>query len=48
MTGSAIPNGISNHTNFRLPNVNVDVTNAATITEAQAARIMQLGLRIQF
>jgi hypothetical protein len=38
----------TNHTNFRLPNVNVDVTNAATITASQPGRIMQLGLRLQF
>jgi hypothetical protein len=39
---------VLNHTNFMLPNVNVDVVNGATITSAQAARVMQLGLRYQF
>ena len=39
---------ISNHTNFELPNVDVDVSNAATITGARPARVMQLSLRYQF
>jgi len=37
-----------NHTNLKLPIDNVDVVNGATITSAQAARVMQLGLRYQF
>jgi hypothetical protein len=39
---------VLNHTNFKLPTVNVDVANRATITAAQPARVMQLGLRYQF
>jgi hypothetical protein len=39
---------VVNHTNFNLPNVNVDVANAGTIIGANAARVMQLGLRLQF
>lgn len=39
---------VTNHTNFKLPNVNVDAQNAATITAANPARQMQLGLRFQF
>jgi hypothetical protein len=37
-----------NHTNLKLPIDNVDVVNGAAITSAQAARVMQLGLRYQF
>ena len=39
---------VTNHTNFNLPNVNVDVANAATITSAQAARVLQFGFRASF
>ncbi len=39
---------VSNHTNFKLPVVNIDAANAATITAANSARVMQLGLRVQF
>lgn len=39
---------ITNHANFMLPNVNVDVANAATITSAQPARVMQFGIRASF
>ena len=38
----------TNHANFMLPNVNVDVANAATITSAQPARVMQFGIRASF
>ena len=38
----------TNHTNFNLPAINIDKSNAGTITKAKAARIMQLGLRVQF
>jgi hypothetical protein len=37
-----------NHTNFRLPAVNVDTATGGTITQAGAARTMQVGLRYQF
>jgi hypothetical protein len=39
---------VTNHTDFKLPNVNVDVANAGTIIAANPARVMQLGLRLQF
>jgi hypothetical protein len=39
---------LTNHTNFRMPNVNVNAPNGATITQANPARIMQLALRAQF
>ena len=38
----------TNHTNLRLPVVTVNVSNAATITGANASRSMQFGLRYQF
>ena len=38
----------TNHTNFRQPRTTVDTANAATITSARAARVMQFGLRYQF
>lgn len=39
---------VTNHANFKLPNLSVDLVNAATITSAQPARIMQAGLRLEF
>ncbi len=39
---------VTNHTNFELPNVSLDKANAGTITANKPARIMQLGLRLQF
>ncbi len=39
---------VTNHTNFRMPNVNVNAPNGATIVQAQPARMMQLALRYQF
>ena len=38
----------TNHTNLNLPNVTLDKANAGTITKAKAARVMQLGLRVEF
>ena len=38
----------TNHTNLNLPSVNLDKSNAGTITKAKAARVMQLGLRVEF
>ena len=38
----------TNHTNFGLPNDTLDKANAGTITKANPARVMQLGLRVQF
>ena len=38
----------TNHANLRLPAVNLDKANASTITKAKAARVMQLGLKVQF
>ena len=38
----------TNHTNLNLPAVNLDKSNAGTITKAKAARVMQLGLRVEF
>ena len=38
----------TNHTNLNLPAVNLDKSNAGTITKAKAARVMQLGLRLEF
>ena len=38
----------TNHTNFNLPADTLDKSNAATITGAKAARVIQLGLRYQF
>jgi hypothetical protein len=39
---------ITNHANFNQPNDNIDQRTAGTITSAKAARIMQLGARLQF
>ncbi len=38
----------TNHSNLNLPAINLDKSNAGTITKAKAARAMQVGLRIQF
>ena len=38
----------TNHSNLSLPAVAVDKSNAGTIIKAKAARVMQLGLRLQF
>jgi hypothetical protein len=38
----------TNHTNFRLPNVALDKSNAGTITSSKPARVMQFGLRFEF
>jgi outer membrane receptor protein involved in Fe transport len=38
----------TNHSSLSLPAVNIDKSNAGSITKARAARVMQLGLRIQF
>ena len=37
-----------NHTNFMLPTVTLDKGNAGAITQAKAARVMQLGVRLEF
>ncbi|MBN8729633.1 MAG: carboxypeptidase regulatory-like domain-containing protein [Acidobacteria bacterium] len=37
-----------NHTNLSLPETRVDVLNGATISKARAARVFQLGLRMEF
>ncbi len=37
-----------NHTNFQLPNVNVNAINGGAITEAQAPRVMQLAAKWVF
>ncbi len=39
---------VSNHVNFQLPADALDKANAGTITAANAARVMQLGARIDF
>lgn len=39
---------VTNHTNFRTPNVNVNTIDSATITGANAPRQIQLALRYQF
>ena len=39
---------VSNHTNFRMPNVYVNAPNGATITQANPARQMQVAVRYQF
>jgi hypothetical protein len=39
---------VPNHTNFNLPENNVDVRNGGTITRAKDARVHQLGLRLEF
>jgi len=38
----------TNHSSFNLPAVNIDKSNAGTITKAKPARVMQIGLRYQF
>ena len=38
----------TNHSNLRLPAVNIDKSNAGTIIKARDARVLQLGLKIQF
>jgi hypothetical protein len=38
----------TNHTNFQLPADAVDKSNAGTITKANDARVMQIGVRYQF
>src|ERR1035437_7766563 len=38
----------TNHSNLSLPAVNLDKSNAGTITKARAARVMQVGVRYQF
>ena len=38
----------TNHTNFQLPADTLDKSNAGTITKANASRVMQLGIRLQF
>jgi hypothetical protein len=38
----------TNHTNFMLPSVTIDKANAGAITKAKAARVMQLGMRLEF
>jgi hypothetical protein len=39
---------LPNHTNFMLPENNVDVRNGGTITRAKASRVHQLALRVEF
>lgn len=39
---------VPNHTNLGLPETKVDVLNGATISKAKAARVNQLGLRLEF
>jgi hypothetical protein len=39
---------LTNHTNFQLPNDALDKANAGTITKNKPARVIQLGLRLQF
>jgi outer membrane receptor protein involved in Fe transport len=38
---------VPNHTNLQLPETRVDVLNSATISRARAARVFQLGLRLE-
>jgi hypothetical protein len=38
----------TNHSNLNLPAINIDKSNAGTITKAKAARVIQLGVRVQF
>ena len=38
----------TNHTNFQLPADALDKSNAGSITKANASRVMQVGLRLQF
>lgn len=39
---------VLNHTNFNLPQTQVDVLNGATISQAKSARLFQLGARLEF
>jgi hypothetical protein len=39
---------VLNHANLNLPNQNVNAANGGTITQADAGRVMQLGLKIGF
>ena len=39
---------VSNRTNFSLPETRVDVLNGGTINSSRAARVFQLGLRVEF
>jgi outer membrane receptor protein involved in Fe transport len=39
---------VGNHTNFRLPNNNINEPTAGTIIEAKDARVIQFGVRYQF
>jgi hypothetical protein len=39
---------VPNHTNLGLPETKVDVLNGATISKAKAARVNQIGLRLEF
>lgn len=39
---------LPNHTNFNLPENNVDVRNGGTITRAKGAPVHQLALRLEF
>jgi len=39
---------LPNHTNLNLPETRVDVLNGATISRARGARVLQLGLRMEF
>jgi hypothetical protein len=39
---------VSNRTNFSLPETRVDVLNGGTINAARAARVFQMGLRVEF
>ncbi len=39
---------VTNHTNFKLPNDNIDSPGAGTITSANPNRIMQLGAKYNF
>ena len=39
---------LTNHTNFGLPQTQVDVLNGATISTAKSPRQMQMGLRLEF
>jgi hypothetical protein len=38
----------TNHTNFQLPADTLDKSNAGSIIKANASRVMQVGLRLQF
>ena len=39
---------LTNHTNFGLPQTDVDVLNGATISSAKAPRQMQMAVRVEF